>query len=62
MKSLDELYEQISANEELKKEFMKSFKEGYIGDFLKEHGCDAAPMDVLMYLSGIKENAELLNL
>ena len=55
MKSLEELYKEVQENEELKKEFISSFKEGNIEEFLKTHDCDAAAADVMVFLRGTKD-------
>ncbi len=57
MKSLEELYKEVQANEELKKEFVLAFKEGRVESFLKAHDCDATAADVMTFLSSAKEEA-----
>ena len=41
MKTLQELYGEIIANDELKKAFVEAMKSNEIGDFLRAHGCEA---------------------
>ena len=42
MKTLQELYKEVIASEELKKEFMEASKdEKNVEEFQKKHGCDA---------------------
>ena len=57
MKSIEELYKEVQENEELKKEFITSFKEGQIESFLSSYDCDASVSDVMAFLSSIKEDA-----
>ena len=57
MKSLEQLYEEIKDNDELKKEFTTAYKEGNVESFLKANECDASAEDVKDYLDGLKENA-----
>ncbi len=57
MKSMEELYREIQANEDLKKEFVSAFKEGQIETFLKNHECDAAASDVMAFLTGVKDES-----
>lgn len=55
MKSLEELYGKIQNDEDLKQEFISSFKEGVIDDFLKNHECDASAEDVINYMNNLRE-------
>ena len=57
MKSLEELYKEVQGNEELKKEFITSFKEGQIEDFLKAHNCTASAADVMSFLKRAQDEA-----
>ena len=57
MKTLEELYKEIQDNEELKKEFITSFKEGRAEEFLKAHDCDTSVADVMAFLNSTKEEA-----
>ena len=55
MKTLEKFYREVQENEELKKEFVSSFKEGRTGDFLKTYGCDASVSDVMAFLTSVKD-------
>ena len=46
MKTIQELYSEIMANDELKKAFVEAMKAGKLEDFLKEHGCEATEEEV----------------
>ena len=51
MKTLQELYKEVIASEELKKEFMEASKDEKnaqknVEEFLKKHGCDATYDDL----------------
>ena len=46
MKTIQELYSEIMANDELKKAFVESMKAGKLEDFLKERGCEATEEEV----------------
>ena len=41
MKTIQELYNEVMANEELKEQFIEAAKAGRQEEFLKEHGCEA---------------------
>ena len=55
MKSLEKYYNEIQSNEELKKEFITSFKEGRIESFLKAHDCDASVTDVMTFMESKRD-------
>ena len=56
MKSMQELYNEVMASEEMKKEFLEASKEKEsVGAFLKKYGCDASVDDVAAFL---KEKTE----
>jgi len=57
MKTIEQLYEEIQNNETLKQEFITSFKEGGVKDFLKNHECDATAEDVMKYINSLKDGA-----
>ena len=57
MKSLEELYREVQSDDEMKKEFVTSFKEGRVESFLQAHGCDAAAADVMAFLNGTQKEA-----
>ena len=42
MKTIEELYKEINASEELKKAISAIKDKGAFADFLKEHGCEAS--------------------
>ena len=46
MKTIQELYAEIMANDELKKAFVEAMKAGKLEDFLKERGCEATEEEV----------------
>lgn len=46
MKTIQELYSEIMANDEMKKAFVEAMKAGKLEDFLKEHGCEATEEEV----------------
>ena len=55
MKSLDEMYQEVMADEALKEEFTAAFRDGGVSEFLKAHDCDATEAEVNDYVYGIKE-------
>ena len=54
MKSLEELYNEVKENEEMKKAFVTAFKEGKTEEFLKANDCDASVSDVNAFLNSAK--------
>ena len=54
MKSLEELYNEVKENEEMKKAFVTAFKEGKTEEFLKANDCDASVSDVNVFLNSAK--------
>ena len=46
MKTIQELYSEIMANDEMKKAFVEAMKAGELEDFLKERGCEATEEEV----------------
>ena len=63
MKTLQELYKEVIASEELKREFMEAAKDEKEGkkkveEFVKKHGCDATFADVKAFFEE-KNNDEL---
>lgn len=52
MKSLQELYDEVTGDDALKKSFVEAMSEGATEDFLKEHGCEATREEVLEFLEG----------
>ena len=51
MKTLQELFQEVSANDELKKAFIEAGNNDKLNDFLKEHGCDATKEEVVAFLT-----------
>ena len=51
MKQLQEIDEEIRTNETLAASFTEAVKENRLGDFFREHGCDAAPEEVKQFLA-----------
>ena len=50
MKTLQELYSEIIASDELKNAFVGAMKAGKLEDFLKEHGCEATAEEVKEFI------------
>ena len=50
MKSIQELYNEIMGNQELKNQFIEAAKEGKQEEFLKAHGCEATLEEVKAFL------------
>ena len=61
MKTLQELYQEITGSEELKAEFIAAAKDGKALDFIKSHGVDASEDEIRKALSEgfIKDDDEL---
>ena len=59
MKTLEQLYEEIQADSELKKEYKKATGDKKIVDFLKAHDCDATEAELEAFISSKKNNKEL---
>ena len=60
MKTIQELYNEVMANEELKEQFIEAAKAGRQEEFLKEHGCDATAAEVSAFLDAkANEDAQL---
>ena len=63
MKTIQELYKEVMASEELKEEFMTAAKDEKNGrknveEFLKKHGCDASFDELKSFFEG-KSDEEL---
>jgi predicted ribosomally synthesized peptide with nif11-like leader len=58
MKTLEKLYEEIHADSELKKEYVKAAEDKKVIDFLKAHDCDATEAELESFISS-KKNKEL---
>ena len=50
MKTIQELYSEVMANEELKAQVIKAAKAGKLEAFLREHGCEATTEEVAAFL------------
>ena len=56
MKTLQELYKEIMANEKLKDEIVKAYKAGKVVEFVKAHGCNATMDEIMEFAkSKVKE-------
>ena len=55
MKTIQELYNEVMASEELKAQIIEATRTGKTEEFLKEHGCDARMEEVAAFL---KEKSE----
>jgi predicted ribosomally synthesized peptide with nif11-like leader len=51
MKTLQDLYTEIVASEELKKAFAQAAKDNKVADFLKAQGCDATEDEFKAFLT-----------
>ena len=58
MKTLEKLYEEIQADSELKKEYVKAIEDKTIIDFLKAYDCDATEAELDAFILS-KNNKEL---
>ena len=50
MKTLEEIYREVIASEQLKTEFAAAVKAGTVGAFLTAHGCDATSAEATTFL------------
>ena len=51
MKTLEDLYKEVMASEELKKAFAQAAKDKKVADFLKAQGCDATEDEFKAFLT-----------
>ena len=58
MKTLQELYKEITSNDELKKGFLEAAKDGKGLEFLASHGCETTAEELAAFLNGQK-NCEI---
>ncbi len=58
MKTLNQLYEEINSDYELKKEYMKAVGDKKVVDFLKAHDCEATESELESIIAA-KKNKEL---
>ena len=61
MKTLQELYNEVIASEELKKEFLEAGKNGKAEEFIKAHGCDATMDEIKVFLENLTKEDEALS-
>jgi len=59
MKTIRELYNEIIADDELKKAFAEAAKNNKVEDFAAEHDCQATVSDIMSFLEGMKGEDEL---
>jgi hypothetical protein len=57
MKTIQELYSEIMANQELKEQFIEAANAGKQEEFLKAHGCEATMEEVQAFLEA-KQNED----
>ena len=57
MKTIEELFTEVKANEKLKEEGIAAIEEGKLGAFMKAHGCDASEKDAIAYVKARAEKA-----
>ena len=50
MKTMQELYSEIVASDELKKAFVEAMKANKLEDFLKAHGCEATREEIQEFI------------
>ncbi len=50
MKTLDELYREVMADDSLKSEYIEAAVSGRAEDFLRAHGCDAAAEELAQFI------------
>ena len=50
MKTLQELYKEITSGDELKKAFLEAAKNGKAVEFLRTHGCEATEEEIAAFL------------
>ena len=62
MKTIQELYDEIMASQELKAQFIEAGKAGKQEAFLKEHGCEATLEEVAAFLKARSEEDAPLSL
>jgi fatty acid-binding protein DegV len=50
MKTVQELFKEIKADEGLKEEAIKAYKDGKIEEFAKAHGCNASMDEITAFV------------
>ena len=59
MKTLQELYNEVIASEELKKEYLQAVSDKKLGAFMKAHGCEATAEEIkTFFMEQSKKNAD----
>ncbi len=53
--TIEALYKEILASDELKSAFVEAVKAQKLGDFLKAQGCDAAEAEVVDFLKSLRK-------
>ena len=61
MKTLQELYNEVIASDELKKEFLEAGKNGKAQEFIKAHGCDATLDEIKAFLENLTKEDKALS-
>ena len=61
MKTLQELYNEVIASDELKKEFLEVGKNGKAEEFIKAHGCDATLDEIKVFLENLTKEDKALS-
>ena len=61
MKTLQELYSEITANDELKKAFAEAAKDNKIVEFAKEHGVETSVDEIKTFLEAQAKNEKELS-
>ena len=59
MKTIQELYKEVMASDELKKALLDAAKDGKVMDFLKANGCDATEEELKALFEKKSEDKEL---
>ncbi|MBR6173144.1 MAG: Nif11-like leader peptide family RiPP precursor [Eubacterium sp.] len=55
MKNLEQFYKEVMEDETLKADFISAYKEGKLGDFLKEHEISATAEETMEFIEGVQE-------
>ena len=59
MKTLEKLYEEIQADSDLKKKYVKAAEDKKVIDFLRAHDCETTEAELEAFISSKKNNKEL---
>lgn len=57
MKTMEELFKEVLANDKLKEEAVKAIKADKLADFLKAHNCNASVDEVIAFVKAKAEEA-----